>query len=140
MRDQDTSTLREMFQFSSLVKNPLDQCSFLFEKMSIGKFNLQVSFSLGLFELHFSFLIYIWVGVDCRPVSQQIYVLGTRMWLEKTLPIILLMKKNKYLEDTCSMNGWSDKKAILSFFSRHNLTALHTKFHICQIPVHVFCK
>ena len=37
----------------------------------------------------------------------------------------------KYLEDICSMNGWSDKKAILSFFSRHNLTALHTKFHIC---------
>ena len=75
MRDQDTSTLREMFQFSSLVKNPLDQCSFLFEKMSIGKFNLQVSFSLGLFEMHFSFLLYIWVRVDCRPVSQQIYVL-----------------------------------------------------------------
>ena len=22
----------------------------------------------------------------------------------------------KYLEDICSMNGWSDKKAILSFF------------------------
>jgi len=39
---------------------------------------------------------------------------------------------NKYLKDICSMNGWSDKNAILSFFSRHNLTALHTKFHICQ--------
>ena len=36
-----------------------------------------------------------------------------------------------YLEDICSMKGWSDKNAILNFFSRHDLTALHTKFHIC---------
>ena len=41
---------------------------------------------------------------------------------------------NKYLEDICSMNGWSDINAILSFFSRHKQTALHTKFHICQTP------
>ena len=40
----------------------------------------------------------------------------------------------KYLKDICSMNGWTDKNAILSFFSWHNLTSLHTKFHICQTP------
>ena len=27
----------------------------------------------------------------------------------------------KYLEDICSMKGWSDKKAILNFFSRRDL-------------------
>ena len=95
--------------------------------MSIGKFNLQVSFSLGLFEIHFGFLLYIWERVDCRPVSQQIYVLKTRIWLEK-----------KYLEDTCSMNGWSDKKSYFKLFSWHNLTALHTKFHICETPFRFF--
>ena len=39
---------------------------------------------------------------------------------------------NKYLEDICSMHGWSDRNAILTSFSRHNLTAQHTKFFICQ--------
>ena len=53
--------------------------SFLFRKLSIGKFELQVSFSLGsfvldkIFEMHFRFLLYIWVWVDCRPISLQIY-------------------------------------------------------------------
>ena len=41
---------------------------------------------------------------------------------------------DKYLEEICCMNGWSDKNAILSFFSWHNLTAIHTKFHICETP------
>ena len=45
---------------------------------------------------------------------------------------------NKYLKDICSMNGWSDKNAILSFFSWHNLTALHTTFHICENPRSLF--
>ena len=44
----------------------------------------------------------------------------------------------KYLEDICSIKGWSDKKAILNFLSWHHLTALHTKFHICQTPRRVF--
>ena len=39
-------------------------------------------------------------------------------------------KKN--LEDICSMHGWSDRNAILTSFSQHNLTAQHTKFLICQ--------
>ena len=106
--------------------------------MSIGKFKLQVSFSVGLFEIHFGFLLYIWERVDFRPVSQQIYVVRTRMWLEKTLPNIRFMKKNKYLEDICSMNGWSDKKSYFKLFSRHNPTALHTKFHICETPFRFF--
>ena len=42
----------------------------------------------------------------------------------------------QYLEDICSMKGWSDKNAILNFFSRLDLTALHTKFHTCQTPLH----
>ena len=40
----------------------------------------------------------------------------------------------QYLEDICSMKGWSDKDAILNLFSRHNLSALHTKFHTSQTP------
>ena len=58
------------------------------------------------------------------------------MWLMKIPPNICVIKSvcKKYLEDICYMKGWSDKKAILSFISRHNLTALHTKFHICQTP------
>ena len=53
--------------------------SFLFRKLSIGKFELQVSFSLGsfvldkIFKMHFRFLLHTWVRVDCRPISQQIY-------------------------------------------------------------------
>ena len=46
----------------------------------------------------------------------------------------------KYLKDVCPMKGWSDKKAILSFISRHNLTALHAKFYICQTPCSCFLQ
>ena len=48
---------------------------------------------------------------------------------------------NKYLEDICSMNGWSDKNAILSFFSRHNLKLAFTPNFIFDRPlVHVFLR
>ena len=40
----------------------------------------------------------------------------------------------RYLEDICSMKGPSEKNAILNFFSWHDLTALHTKFHTSQTP------
>ena len=30
-------------------------------------------FQTKIFEMHFRFLLYIWVRVDCRPTSQQIY-------------------------------------------------------------------
>ena len=54
-------------------------CCFLCRRLSIGKFKLQVSFSLGSFvsdkniwnALSIS-LLYL-VRVDCRPTSQQIY-------------------------------------------------------------------
>ena len=41
-------------------------------------------------------------------------------------------------KDICSMNDCSEKNAILNFFSKHNLAALHTKFHTVQTPLHVF--
>ena len=46
----------------------------------------------------------------------------------------------RYLEDICSMKGWSDKNAILNFFSRHDLSALHTKFHTCQTSLSRFLE
>ena len=39
-----------------------------------------------------------------------------------------------YMENICSMKGWSNKNVILNFFSRCNLTALHTKFNTRQTP------
>ena len=54
-------------------------CRFLFRKMSLGEFNLHVSFSLGLFVSDkniwsaLSLSLHIWVQVDCRPISKQIY-------------------------------------------------------------------
>ena len=51
--------------------------SFLFRKLSIGKFKPQVSFSLGsfvsdkIFEMHFRFLLNIWLRVDCRPIASK---------------------------------------------------------------------
>ena len=101
--------------------------------------------------MHFRFLLYISVRVDCRPLSQQIYTrtssnsirkeTGCNKYVEDQLNVARknLAKcpfdekdGNKYFEDICSLNGWSDKNAVLSFFSRHNMTALHAKFHICQ--------
>ena len=108
-----------MFQFIAL-------CCFLCRKSSIGQFKLQVSFSLGCV---------LWVRVDCRPTSQQIYKrtssnlirkgTGCDEYVEDQLNVA---SKNfakylfddtdgkRYLEDICSMKGWSDKNAILSFF------------------------
>ena len=41
----------------------------------------------------------------------------------------------KYLEDICSMKGWSDKNAILNFF----LALLYTpNFIFVRPPLHVF--
>jgi len=104
-----------------------------------------------IFEMHFRFLLHFWVRVFCRPISQEIYTktssnsirkrTGYNEYVEDQLNMARKnlanypfdeKDSNKYLKDICSMNGWSDKNAILSFFSRHNLTALHTKFHICQ--------
>ena len=59
--------------------NSIALCRFLCRRLSIGKFKLQVSFSLGSFvsdkniwnALSIS-LLYL-VRVDCRPTSQQIY-------------------------------------------------------------------
>ena len=120
-------------------------CRFLFMKLSIGKFNLfnlQVSFSLGLFisdtnfEVHFRCLLNIWVWVDCRPIRQQIYTrtnsssigkeTGCNEYVEDQLKIARknlakypLDEKdgNKYLEHICSMNGWSDLKFV-KYFTR----------------------
>ena len=50
-------------------------CCFLCRKLSIGKFKFHCQlhlFQTKRFEMHFRFLLYIWVGVDCRPRSQQI--------------------------------------------------------------------
>ena len=140
-------------------------CRFLCRRLSIGKFKLQVSFSLGSFvsdkniwnALSIS-LLYL-VRVDCRPTSQQIYKrtssnlirkgTGCDEYVEDQLNVA---SKNfakylfddtdgkRYLEDICSMKGWSEKNAILNFFSRHDLTALHTKFHTSQTPPSRFCK
>ena len=107
--------------------------------------------------MHFRFLFYIWVRVDCRPTSQQIYKrtssnlirkgTGCDEYVEDQLNVA---SKNfakylfddtdgkRYLEDICSMKGWSEKNAILNFFSRHDLTALHTKFHTSQTPPFMF--
>ena len=59
------------------------------------------------------------------------------MWLKKNPAKYPYDEKygKKYLEDICSMKGKSDKNAILNFFSRHDLTALHTKFHTCHTPI-----
>ena len=44
-----------------------------------------------------------------------------------------------------SLKGWSDKNAILNFFSRHDLTALHTKFQtpssrFLQVTLQIYDK
>ena len=134
--------------------------SFLYRKLSVGKFKLQVSFSLGsfvsdkIFEMHFRFLLHIWVRADCRPISQQICkrnssnwirkktgcdeLLRTSWtWLVKTSPNIRLSIKmgNKYLEDISSMKGWSYKKAILNFLSpRFNSSACQISFFFRPHP------
>ena len=41
----------------------------------------------------------------------------------------------KYLEDICSMKGWSDKNAILNFFLLYK-----TNFIIVRPPLQVFLK
>ena len=44
------------------------------ENSSFKSHFLQVHlFQTKIFEMHFRFLFYIWVRVDCRPTSQQIY-------------------------------------------------------------------
>ena len=44
------------------------------ENSSFKSHFLQVHlFQTKVFEMHFRFLLYIWVRVDCRPTSQQIY-------------------------------------------------------------------
>ena len=116
-------------------------------------------FQTKIFEMHFRFLFCIWVRVDCRPTSQQIYKrtssnlirkgTGCDEYVEDQLNVA---SKNfakylfddtdgkRYLEDICSMKGWSGKDAILNFFSRHDLTALHTKFHTSQTPPSPFLQ
>ena len=73
--------------------------------------------------------------VDCTPLSQQIYSRTSGNLIRKEIrcnendedQLNVARKKlakylfdekdgNKYLEDICSMNGWSDKDAILIFF------------------------
>ena len=95
---------------------------------------------MKIFEMHFHFLLNIWVQVDCRPISQQIYKRTNSNSIRKKTGCdenvedqLNVASKNlakysfddkdgrKYLEDICSLNGWSDKKAILSFFSRYDL-------------------
>ena len=85
--------------------------------------------------MHFHFLLHIWVQVDCRPISQQIYTrtssnsirkeTGCNKYVEDQLNVA---RKNlakypfdekdghKYLEDICPMNGWSDKKKLFGAF------------------------
>ena len=112
------------------------------------------------YGMHFRFLLYIWVRVDCRPTSQQIYKRTSSNLIRKKTGCgeyvadqLNVAGKNfakylfddtdgkGYLEDICSMKGWSGKNAILNFFSRHDQIALHTKFHTCQTPpLSFFCK
>ena len=89
------------------------------------------------FEMHLHFLIYVWVRVHCRHTSQQIYkrsiciLIGKRTGRDEYVEDQLnVASKNfakylfddtdgkRYLEDICSMKGWSDKNAILSVFSQ----------------------
>ena len=86
--------------------------------------------------MRFRCLLHIWVGVDCRPIASKIYQTitsnlirkktGCDEYIEdelnvasKSLPKYSFHDKDdkRYLEDICSVNGWSGKKAILNFFS-----------------------
>ena len=44
----------------------------------------------------------------------------------------------QYLTDICTMKGCTVKIVIFYFFSRHDLTAPHTKFHVSQTPPSCF--
>ena len=49
-------------------------CTMLFPLQEIVIRKIQASSLIfKIFEMHFRFLLYIWVRVDCRPTSQQIY-------------------------------------------------------------------
>ena len=81
-------------------------------------------FQIKIFEVHFHFLLHIWVQVVCRPIGQQIYNrtssnsirkdIGCNKYDEdqlkvarKNLTKYLFDEKdgNKYLEDIFSINA-----------------------------------
>ena len=87
-------------------------------------------FQTKIFEVHFHFLLHIWVQVDRTLTSQQIYErassnsirkkTGCDEYLEdqlnvtgKNLAKYTLDEKDgkKYLEYICSMKGWSDNNS-----------------------------
>ena len=64
--------------------------------------------------MHFRFLLYIWVRVDCRPTSKNF----AKYLFDDT-------DGKRYLEDICSMKGWFDKNAIGTFFSARPSWSAH---------------
>ena len=74
-------------------------CLFLVRKMSIGKFKPKVPYSFNLFqtkisEIHFRFLLNIWVRVDCRPKASKLltymYIYHLRVRTDSLFFFILL--------------------------------------------------
>ena len=130
-------------------------CRFLFRKMSLGEFNLHVSFSLGLFVSDkniwsvLSLSLHIWVQVDCRPISKQIYKrtrirkkTGCDEYLEDQLNMASKNCANYPFDEKDGKNIWQicapwraglTKKLVELFFSAW-YKCLNAKFHICQTP------
>ena len=118
--------------FAFVVSRSSALCCFLLRKMSIGKFNLPVSFfqvhffQTKIFEIYFCFILHIWVRFDCspivskftkQPVAVQSEKTGCDEYTEDELKVSgkSLAKYpfhdkefKRYLEDICSVNGWSD--------------------------------
>ena len=90
--------------------------------------------------MHFRFLVYSWVRVDCRPTSQQIYKknisnlirrrTGCDGYVEDQLNVA---NKNfakylfddtdgkRYLEDICSMKGWSETFRTITGLTKQDM-------------------
>ena len=46
----------------------------------------------------------------------------------------------QYLEDICSMKGWSDNNAILNFFLRTRPYCSAHQISYLSDPLHIFCN
>ena len=140
----------EWFLHSQSVHNALssvENCQQ--ENSSLKSHFLQVHlFQTKNFEMHLHFLIYVWVRVHCRHTSQQIYkrsiciLIGKRTGRDEYVEDQLNVASKtylfndtdgkRYLEDIYSMKSWSNKNAILNFFSPNQTFTL--KFgHFCII-------
>ena len=106
-------------------------CHFLFRILSKIQSSSLILFQTKIFEMHFHFLLHIWVRVDCRPISHQIYTSTSSNsirketgWNEFVEEQLNVAKKNlakypfgekdgnKHLEEIFSMNGWFDKNHL----------------------------